>query len=116
LDHSLGPKRDCEFNLRSQTTACSSGLVTLSCSISASAKSQVLRVCEASVVLGAGTACRFNDQHLLANLVLTPGVASMFSFQCPSARDSAEVGGLYSTYSGPAWNKDAHSPITCSVV
>jgi len=117
VDHSLGPKRDCEFTLRTQTNPCAAGgSVSLSCSVANNAKSQILRVCEASVALQSGTACRYNEASTLANIVVSPGAASVFSFQCPSARDATEPGGLYSTYSGPAWNKDNSAAITCTVV
>jgi hypothetical protein len=117
VNHYLGPNRDCELAIRSQTNACSAGnTVTLSCTVGANAKSQVLRVCEASVALQAGTACRFNDDFTLANVIVSPGAATQVSFTCPSARDAGEPGGLFATYSGPVWNFDSLSSISCSVV
>jgi hypothetical protein len=117
VDHSLGPKRDCEYVVRSQGVSCTPGAtVSLSCSVSGNAKSQILRVCESSRALGAGTACRFNDAFTLSNSVISPGAATVVSFTCPSARDSIEIGGNYATYAGPAWNKDAPAAINCNVV
>jgi hypothetical protein len=115
--HNLGPKRDCEFTLRTQTNPCSANnTVTLSCSVANNAKSQVLRICEASVALQSGLACRFNDDSLLANVLVVPGAATSVTFKCPVGRDAIEVGGLYSTYSGPAFNIDPLASITCNVV
>jgi hypothetical protein len=113
--HNLGPKRDCEFTLRSQLDQCTPGsTVNLVCSVGSSAASQVLRVCESSIKLQSGLACRFNEEHLLANVILSPGVATPVSFTCPAQRDAIEVGGRYSTYSGPVFNPDAAATITCS--
>jgi hypothetical protein len=117
VNHNLGPKRDCEFNIRSQLDTCTAGAnVNLQCTIPNSAKSQVLRVCESSRVLGSGTACRFNEPHLLANAVIQPGQATTVSFKCPAARDAVEIGGRYSTYYGGVFNLDAPAKITCTPI
>jgi len=114
VNHNLGPKRDCEFTIRSQVDHCTAGsTVNLVCSIASSAASQVLRVCESSIALQSGLACRYNEEHILANVVITPGVATPVSFKCPSQRDAVEVGGLYSTYAGPVFNPDHLATITC---
>jgi len=116
--HNLGPKRDCEFTLRTSLDRCTPGQrVNLECSISSAAPSQVLRVCESSLALKSGLACRFNEEHLLANVVITPGVNTPVTFTCPARRDAVEVGGAYSTYAGPAFNAgDAAAAITCRVI
>ena len=112
----FGPNRDCEFTLRSAFDACNAGSdVTLQCTVPSSAKAQVLRLCESSIALGTGTACRVIDSFTLANVVLLPGVSTPVKFKCPAARDAIEVGGRYSTYSGPVFNPHAAAPITCTV-
>lgn len=115
--HNLGPKRDCEFSLRSAQDTCTPGQqVNLVCTVNKKKPSQVLRVCEASHALKTGLACRYNEEHLLANVVIESGVSTPVSFTCPVQRDNIEVGGLYSTYSGPAFNGgDSSAPITCTV-
>ncbi len=114
----FGPKRDCDFVAGEMMHSCTPGAaVHLSCSIAAASKPQVLRLCESSVVLHAGTACRFNDDFTLANRVLLPGVSTAVSFTCPAARDAAESGGYYSSYSGAVFNGvDAVAPIVCNPV
>jgi len=113
--HNLGPKRDCEFTIRSQFDACTPNTtVNLVCSISNNAASQVIRVCESSIALQSGLACRYNEPHLLANVIVSPGVATPVSFTCPAKRDSVEVGGRYSTYSGAVFNPDPLATITCT--
>jgi hypothetical protein len=43
-------------------------------------------------------------------------VNNAVSFKCPSARDSVEIGGRYSTYAGPVLNGvDNSASITCQV-
>jgi hypothetical protein len=117
VNHNLGPKRDCEFTIRSQLDSCTPGAsVTLSCSIPSNAKSQVIRVCDSSIALQSGTACRYNEPHLLANAVIEPGVATQVSFTCPVAKDSVEIGGKYSTYSAGVFNLDPAAKITCNPV
>jgi hypothetical protein len=115
-NHNLGPKRDCEFSLRTAFDSCTPGAqVSLTCTAPASTPAQVLRVCESSVELKTGTACRYNEAQTLANVILTPGVATPVSFTCPAARDGPEVGGKYSTYYGPLFNPDAlASSISCT--
>jgi len=115
--HNLGPKRDCEFTLRTSLDRCTPGQqVNLLCSIAGNAASQVLRVCESSLQLKSGLACRYNEDHKLANVVIAPGVNTPVSFTCPAARDSVETGGAYSTYAGPVFNAgDSAAAITCRV-
>jgi len=78
--------------------------------------SQVLRVCEASVNLQSGTACRFNDNWTLSNTILPPGMPIAVTFTCPSARDSIEIGGHYALYSGALYNQQTpNAAVTCTV-
>ena len=114
----FGPKRDCEFKQRTPYDSCTPGAtLSFSCKITSTSQPQVLRVCEASTVIGAGTACRYMDPSLLANIVVLPTQTSNFTVQCPVARSYGEVGGKYSTYSGPLMNgMDASATITCTVV
>jgi len=114
VDHNLGPKRDCELTIRSQLDSCTPGAqVNLICSIRDNKPSQVLRICESSIALNSGTACRYMEPHLLGNFVIRPDVDTPVSFTCPSRRDAVEVGGKYSTYSGGVFNLDATVTITC---
>jgi hypothetical protein len=101
----FGQKRDCEFNLRSSFDQCSPGKeIYLSCSIKNDTFPQVLRICESSIALKSGTACRYNDDFMLANIILYPEVRTNVTFTCPGYRDSIETGGFYSTYAGPLLN------------
>jgi hypothetical protein len=88
----------------------------MTCSVAPSVPSQVLRVCEASNALQAGTACRYNDPFTLANVVISPGAPITFTFTCPTFRDhTIEFGGLFATYSGPVFNNGAPAAtITCT--
>lgn len=113
--HVIGPKRDCEFTSVSMTNTCTAGQkVTLTCTLPASANSQVLRLCESSWALRTGTACRFLDSSLLANTILAPGRSTAVTFTCPAARDPVEVGGLYSVYQGAVYFADAVVPALCA--
>lgn len=115
--HALGPKRDCDFSIRTQLDRCTPGsTVNLVCSIRNDKPSQVLRVCESSLALRSGLACRMHEPQTLANVVLRPGVNTPVTFTCPSARDSIETGGAYSTYSGPAFNGgDNFANVRCNL-
>lgn len=117
-----GPNRDCEFSIRSHMETCTPGeTVNLSCKLkSPNTDSQVLRVCEASVRLQSGVACRIHEPNnqVLANVVIHKGdQPSLLAFTCPAARDEVEVGGHFATYSGPVLNGvDADAEIVCTVV
>jgi len=88
--------------------------VTLQCSTNG-ANSQVLRVCESSIKLQTGTACRYNDDWTLANVVILPNTVTQVPFQCPSARDNVEIGGYYSLYAGALFNGvDTDAVVNCS--
>ncbi|KAF0719854.1 Aste57867_744 [Aphanomyces stellatus] len=114
---SIGPKRDCEFKLQNTFEPCRTPgqVVQLECSLPANAKPQVVRVCESSILLKSGTACRFNDENTLANHVLTAPKTTL-SFTCPAARDAQEVGGYFSIYSGALHNsQDSAAQIQCKI-
>ena len=113
----VGSKRDCEMTLRTPYDSCTPGsTINFSCTIPSTAQPQVLRVCEASTVIGAGTACRYMDSSLMVNVVILPNQAATFTAECPTARSYGEIGGRYPTYSGPVLNGlDAGATITCTV-
>jgi len=115
---SYGPKRDCEFKISVPVATCTPGqTVTLTCSVSNSNPlPQVLRVCEASHVLGA-IPCRYNFEFMLTNLLIAANGATQVQFTCPSARagDPNEIGGLFSLYSGALLNGlDPNQNVVCS--
>ena len=113
----IGPKRDCEMAILKPYESCTPGsTINFSCSIPSTAQPQVLRVCEASTVIGAGTACRYMDPSLMANVIILSNGATTFTAECPVARSYGEVGGRYTIYYGPVMNgMDAAAPITCTV-
>lgn len=117
-----GPNRDCEFVQQTMMNRCQPGhSTTLSCSIPSGAKPQVLRLCESSIALQTGTACRIMDQasfglfnSTLYNGVILPGSTTTVRFTCPEWRDPVEVGGYYSIYSGAVYNGvDQNVAVTC---
>jgi len=118
-----GEKRDCEFSIISNFQTCTPGAqVELTCSAPGN-NYEVLRVCESSIALGnVGTACRYSDfvvngNNALANVIVAPHQFTIVNFQCPTARDSVEVGGGYSLYGGAFLNGiDTYTPIVCTVV
>lgn len=76
----FGPLRDCAFTPGEMLARCAPGApVSLRCRLPAGAPPQVLRVCESSLALGTGTACRVMDgadfslsDFTLANAVILP--------------------------------------------
>jgi len=86
----------------------------------ASVPSQAVRICESSVALGSGTACEYEKS--LAQSVIpdvpsghgTTGPITKFTFTCPAARDSVEVGGYFSLYTAPFLPTDAAASVTCT--
>ena len=111
----IGPLRDTEFsfvgnlNQRSdQLRACIPGRsTTLKCTVPSTSPTQVVRVCESSVKLGCGTACRYHES--LANVTIEPGQTVKVPFTCPAARDAGtfgESGGAYSLYRAMAFAPD----------
>lgn len=129
-----GPKRNCEFHYHGHAALaeCTPGdTVILMCSLQnpADSKAQVLRLCEASRVLGSGLPCpytpelnvivppdseaAFYNPRMLANVVIEGASPVPVSFICPPARDAEETGGYFSFYSGPVLTLDAHAAIQC---
>ena len=111
----IGPLRDTEFsfvgtpNLKSdQLRACTPGSsAILKCTVPSTSPTQVVRVCESSVKLGCGTACRYHES--LANVTIEPGQTVNVPFTCPAARDGGafgEYGGAYSLYRAMAFGPD----------
>ena len=116
-NQTIGPLRDCEFSVRTKFETCTPGAtVSLKCRVSSqSAGPQVIRFCEASRTMHAGTACRMMNlgDFTLANVVLTSTYQTV-SFTCPKYRDPVEFGGAYATYAGPALNYiDKPASIIC---
>lgn len=113
----IGPRRNCGFAPQWSTSAdvnfaCTPGeTVTLSCSVSARAEPQVLRVCDVSTRLGAGTACVYEEA--LVNQVVDSDDVEL-SFTCPGPRDASEPGGFYSFYTAPVFPEDDPAPISCT--
>ena len=85
----------------------------LSCSISADAQPQALRICETSAALGVGTACTFETS--LVNRVIGPDGRDV-SFTCPFPRDENERGGDYAFYVAPVFPEDALAQVSCTAV
>jgi hypothetical protein len=107
----IGPLRNCQF-AQSPVASCTPGQTTqLTCTLSGGTAPQVVRVCEASRQIGAGTACTYQDS--LANNTVDSGGAT-FTFTCPAARDAIETGGSYALYFGPAWNEDPSVTVNCT--
>ena len=92
---------------------CTPGKTTkLRCSVADDdAAPQVVRICEASAVLGAGVACADADA-LLASTVQEDAAVT---FTCRRERDAAEPGGPCAVYSGPSFTEDDPSPVRSSI-
>lgn len=109
----LGSLRNCGFTYEPKTFECEpSKTVALDCSIPNTAEPQVLRLCEASHVLGAGTGCM--EAHALKSKTILAGGSEAITFKCPSARSESEPGGLYALYYGPAWPEDEMAKVKCT--
>ncbi len=91
----LGPLRNCGFKYDGVHTCKAGTQVEQKCTSRVGMR--VLRLCDASVQLHSGTACKLDDA--LANIIVTSGGTNV-SFACPAARDVREPGGLYSMYEG----------------
>ncbi|KAJ3194942.1 hypothetical protein HK101_001503 [Irineochytrium annulatum] len=110
----FGARRDCELPLLDPYVACPhpGQNATLVChftgSSSKSSPAKAIRVCESSVALKTGTACRFNDPFMLAYGVVGKNQTAEFTFTCPAARDAVEVGGFFSIYAGDVLNTAFH--------
>ena len=120
-----GPRRNCGFiplplpalpeasNDEEPPLRCTPGsTVQLSCSLDGDAPTQLLRVCEASAVLGTGTACTFSDA--LLNQVVSGNTIDL-SFTCPFVRDENEPGGDYALYAAPLFTGDSFADISCAL-
>ena len=108
-----GPLRDCGFK-QGPVRTCSPGQsVTLTCTAAKPRiPPQVVRVCEASKVLGVGTSCVFRDA--LASQVVQEGGGTTVTFTCPDARDVYEPGGRFALYTAPVVDGDASSVPICN--
>jgi hypothetical protein len=110
----IGPYRNCGFTYDGNVGDCAPGAeVTITCTAKANAEPQVVRLCEASKVLGAGTACM--DQHVLGGLIVAGGASATATFTCPKKRDATEPGGLFSVYVGAVWPEDDTAEVTCTL-
>ncbi len=104
----MGPLRDCGFT-ELGLTACTPGAkVTRKLATGKGATPNVVRICEASAVLGTGVACTYLDA--LANTIVGAKSTSV-TFTCPTARSSSEPGGQYALYAAPLVDGDALSPL-----
>jgi hypothetical protein len=108
----IGRLRNCGFSAVRELRTCSAGTTSVSCSIPAGSAPQVVRVCEASTVLGAGVACSAADA--LANIDIEGSDPIELPFVCPPRRDAAEPGGLYALYTAPSFGDDKAVPVTCA--
>jgi hypothetical protein len=120
----FGPLRDCGLRNAGATPSayetCTPGeTVELSCR-TAGASTQVLRVCEASHVVGGAIDCltpaagsKRNPWDAMAEAVVSPTQQQTVSFTCPGPRDKKELGGRYSIYAGAYVAGATDQPITC---
>lgn len=108
----LGPLRNCGYVYDGDTQDCAPGKeVTVTCSAKAGAEPQVVRICEASRVLGVGTACL--EQQALGSLTIEASASASATFSCPKPRDEDETGGLVALYRGALFPDDTAAEITC---
>jgi hypothetical protein len=109
----VGPLRNCELNQTKALFNCVPGQsTTVTCSVPSGSAPQVVRLCDASVALGTGIPCTYQDS--LANAVVEAGTGVPVTFTCPAAKGAGEPGGKYSQYAGAVYNKgDAPAAITC---
>jgi hypothetical protein len=108
----LGPLRNCGYIYDGGMESCDPGEERkLTCSTKKGSEPQVVRLCEGSKVLGAGTACL--EQQALASLTLEGGGSVTATFTCPAKRDASEPGGLVAIYRGPLFPEDDAADITC---
>src|SRR5262249_62023969 len=96
-----------------QLRGCTPGSsTTLKCTVPSTSPTQVVRVCESSLALGCGTACRY--QESLTNVTVEPGKTVNVRFTCPTARDGGqfgEHGGADSLYRAMAFGPDGASKL-----
>ncbi len=100
----IGPLRDCGFTELALEDCKPGEKVERKVSVKAGGAQNVVRICEASLVLGVGTACTKVDA--LANGIVGTTETTL-SFTCPAARDSKELGGKIAWYAAPLVEGDA---------
>jgi hypothetical protein len=110
----LGRLRNCGFALQPTLGTCAAATFDLSCTVPAGSPPQVVRVCEASAVLGAGVACNTFDALVASDV--EDGAPLALTVTCPAPRDAAEPGGLYAIYTAPSFPEDESVPVTCTPV
>lgn len=109
----LGPLRNCGYVYDGGMHTCPAGKARrIRCSVADDAEPQVVRLCEGSKALGAGTACL--EQKALASLTVEAGAIATASFTCPAERDPTEPGGLVAIYRGALFPEDEAVDVTCS--
>ena len=106
----VGPLRDCGFTPPSKVYSCPAGsTVKLTCKTGGS--KQVLRVCEASQLLG-GIPCTYLNS---ASNTIIDGDSETVTFSCPAVRDTAVAGtGAYSLSQAPLLPSGSSDPVSCT--
>lgn len=117
LGSETGPLRNCGFTANEEALTCAAGeQVTMRCELTndnTTMVTQVVRVCEASSLLGTGTACTYSDA--LANNIVGSAMEEI-SFTCPLPRDASELGGLFTLYSAPILTSDPQQVVNCEII
>ena len=105
-----GDKRDCGFRLHPQgkMLRCSTPgqNVTLK-NVTTDTFFQVVRICEASIVLNSCLSCIWNAS--LATTIIEQGVSQDIHFTCTPQRDSDELGGRFCIYVAPLFEDMTHN-------
>jgi len=108
----IGPTRNCGFAPASAVIPCAPGTqVALHCTGGSAAQPAAVRVCEASLGLGA-IPCTYNDA---LGVVTQSGTDHDLPVTCPAARSLAEPGGLIAVYAAPLLDGDDVSGVTCTI-
>jgi hypothetical protein len=114
-DQQFGPSRNCGFTQQTNTnnslllTCNPAGGVndTITCRTTSGAEPMIVRICEGSIALAAGTDCSFNSPNMIAQAVVTATANTTISFQCPGERDPiTETGGRIAVYTAPLFEED----------
>ncbi|MBA2542906.1 MAG: hypothetical protein H0V17_24885 [Deltaproteobacteria bacterium] len=115
-DQQLGPQRNCGFTQQTNTTnslllTCNpagGANDTIRCNGgSVGAQPMIVRICEGSIALGAGTDCSFGSDNMISQTVVTnPAGNTDITFACPGARDTTETGGRIAVYTAPLYEAD----------
>jgi hypothetical protein len=110
----ISSRRDCGLSEQSSPATCGpNDKITLSCSVPAGAKVQVVRLCEASWTSGNMPCAAFDA---LGSGAAADGAPASIAITCPAPRDTVtEHGGKLSVYAGPMFDGDAPAPVTCVV-